>query len=373
MGNSGDTYARLRVAAVQAAPVFLNREASVEKACQLIREAGQSGAKVIGFPEGFIPGHPLWYHFRPATDAISNRLAAQLFANSVTIPSRTTDQLCQAARDAGAYVVMGLCEKQSGTFGTMYNTQLFIGPDGRILGKHQKLVPTVGERLVHTGGYGDTIGAIETEYGKIGGLICGESLNPLLIFSLVAEQAQIVVVSWPSRFQKGGTCCPERALLSGRAVAAMTKAFVLNCIGAMSDEMREILAYTEEDKAILCDATASGGSTIVNPKGDLIAGPMGADEGILYAEIDLGEGVLAKVEHDFSGHYNRPDVYHVTLNTAHPELYAREDGTAPAAQATANGRAQHAQTQEPAHELAGAGVHRQDDGHRNGGENGAAQ
>lgn len=323
----GDEYPRLRVAAVQAAPVFLNREASVEKACRLMREAGAAGAKVIGFPEGFIPGHPLWYHFRPATDATSNRLAAKLFANSVCVPGRETDHLAEAAREASAYVVMGLCEKMPSTFGTMFNSQVFFGPDGRILGKHQKLVPTVGERIVHTGGYGDTIGAIETEYGKIGGLICGESLNPLLIFSLLAEQTQIHVVSWPSRFQKGGTCCPERALLSGSAVAAMSKSFVINCIGAMDDEMCEVLAYTDEDKAILADPSASGGSCVLNPRGEVIAGPLGHEEGILYADIDLAEGVQGKVEHDFAGHYNRPDVFHVTLNTHRPLIYTRE-GTA---------------------------------------------
>ena len=320
----GDQYPRLRVAAVQAAPVFLNREASVEKACRLIREAGAGGAKVIGFPEGFIPGHPLWYHFRPATDATSNHLAARLFANSVTVPGRETEQLAEAARAAGAYVVMGLCERMSGTFGTMFNALVFFGPGGRIVGKHQKLVPTVGERLVHTGGYGDTIGAIETEYGRIGGLICGESLNPLLIFSLLAEQTQIHVISWPSRFQKGGTCCPERALLSGRAVAAMSKSFVINCIGAMSDEMCDVLAYTDEDKAILADPSASGGSSVLNPGGNVIAGPLGHEEGILYADIDLAEGVQAKIEHDFAGHYNRPDVFHVTLNTRRPLIYTRE-------------------------------------------------
>src|SRR5690606_3085086 len=141
----GDVYPTVRVAAVQAAPVFLDREASIEKACRLIREAGEGGAKVIGFPEGFIPGHPLWYHFHPATTSESRRMAAELFKNSVEIPSAATDALCAAARDAGAYVVMGLCEKMPGTFGTMYNSQLFISPQGKIIGKHQKLVPTSGE------------------------------------------------------------------------------------------------------------------------------------------------------------------------------------------------------------------------------------
>ncbi len=117
----GDVYPKLRVAAVQAAPAFLNREASVEKACRLIREAGRNGAQVIGFPEGFIPAHPTWYHFHAATAPKAVKFAAELFKNSVEIPSAATDALCRAARDANAYVVMGLCEKLAGTDGTMYN------------------------------------------------------------------------------------------------------------------------------------------------------------------------------------------------------------------------------------------------------------
>jgi nitrilase len=121
----GDNYPKTRVAAVQAAPAFLNREASVEKACRHIREAGANGAKVIGFPEGFIPAHPTWYHFHPPMSQKGFGYAVELFKNSVEIPSPATDALCQAARDASAYVVMGLCEKLPGTNGTMYNTQLF--------------------------------------------------------------------------------------------------------------------------------------------------------------------------------------------------------------------------------------------------------
>ncbi|HVZ51122.1 MAG TPA: nitrilase-related carbon-nitrogen hydrolase, partial [Pseudolabrys sp.] len=154
----GDSYPTIKVAAVQAASVFLDREGSVEKACRLIREAGSNGARVIGFPEGFIPAHPVWYHHHAASGAIANRLAVELFKNSVEIPGPETDALCEAARSVNAYVVIGVCEKIPQTMGTMFNTQLYIGPDGTLIRKHQKIMPTVGERLVHTGGYGDTFG-----------------------------------------------------------------------------------------------------------------------------------------------------------------------------------------------------------------------
>src|SRR3989304_4416341 len=134
----GDSYGIVKVAAVQAASVFLDREGSTEKACRLIREAGANGARVIGFPEGFIPAHPVWYHHHAATGAVANKLAIELFKNSVEIPGRETDALCTAARDANAYVVIGVCEKLPNTIGTMFNSQLYIGPDGRIIRKHHK-------------------------------------------------------------------------------------------------------------------------------------------------------------------------------------------------------------------------------------------
>jgi aliphatic nitrilase len=325
-------YAKIRLAAVQAAPVHLNREATVEKACALIREAGAAGAKVIGFPEGFIPAHPLWYHFHPSTTKESLRLATELFKNSVEIPSPATDALCQAARHAGAYVVMGLCEKRPGTYGTLYNTQLFIGPDGRVLGKHQKLVPTVGERLVHTGGYGDTLKAFDTPYGRLTGLICGENSNPLAIFAMIAQETAIHVASWPNL--PGRTSLPrsERGLITGRAFAFQSKAFVINACGAVSDEMRDVLAYTPEDRKFLADPELSGGSTIIGPDSKVLAGPMGPEEGILYAEADMEACVLAKVKHDFAGHYNRADVFTLVLNDRAPEIFQRSSTTESKAQ-----------------------------------------
>jgi aliphatic nitrilase len=319
-----DLSRRLRVAVAQAAPVFLDREATTEKACQLIREAGRMGARVVGFPEGFIPGHPLWYHFYPATHPRSVELAARLFENAVEIPSETTAALGAAAREAGVYVVMGLCERRAGTFGTLYNTQLFIGPDGSILGKHQKLVPTVGERLVHVGGSGRTLQAFPTDFGRIAGLICAESTNPLAVAALAAEYPQVIVVSWPNLNLRFGVSGSERVGIAGRALALMTKAFVLNCRGTMTEAMREVLLYTEGDRAFLWDEGATGGSTIIDPWGRVIAGPMGAEEGILCAEVDLFEAVKAKMIHDYAGHSNRPDVFHLTVRAGVESLVTWE-------------------------------------------------
>ena len=318
----GDTYETVKVAAVQAASVFLDRAGSTEKACSLIREAGRNGARVIGFPEGFIPAHPVWYHHHVATGAIANRLSVELFKNAVEIPGPETTVLCAAARDAGAYVVMGVCEKLPNTIGTLFNTQLYIGPDGELIGKHQKIMPTVGERLVHTGGYGDTFGAFQTAFGPMSGLICGENSNPLAIFALIAEGTRIHVMSWPNHFPTSGDPLRNRVAIDSQAFAQMSKAFVISACGTVDENMIEILEAGPAGEKFLRDANCCGGSLIVDPLSRIIAGPMGAEEGILYADCNLDLGIQMKLRHDFAGHYNRPDIFHLHVNRAAPQLYS---------------------------------------------------
>jgi nitrilase len=317
----GDVYGTVRVAAVQAASVFLDREASIDKACRIIREGGENGARLIGFPEGFVPAHPLWYHHHVATGRIEH-LAVELFKNSVEVPGAHTDALCAAARDANAYVVIGVCEKIPGTIGTLFNTQLYIGPDGVLLGKHQKLMPTRGERLVHTPGRGDTFGTFTTEFGPASGLICGENSNPLAIFALTAEGTRIHVMSWPNHFSTGGAPMRNRVAIDSQAFAQMSKAFVISACGTIDERMIKMLEVTSEGEQFLRNAESGGGSIIVDPASRIIAGPMGAEEGILYADCDLEIGIKMKFHHDFAGHYNRPDVFQLHVNrTASSQLY----------------------------------------------------
>jgi aliphatic nitrilase len=321
----GDKYPTVKVAAVQAASVFLDREGSTAKACRLIREAGANGARVIAFPEGFIPAHPVWYHHHPATSPISNRLATELFKNSVEIPGPEIEQLRAAARDAGAYVVMGVCEKIANTIGTMFNTQVFIGPDGRLLGKHQKLMPTVGERLVHMGGFGDTLAAVQTEFGPMTGLICGENSNPLAIFAMTAEGTRIHVMSWPNHFPTSGDPMRNRVSVDSQAFAQMSKAWVISACGTVDEDMIRKLEVGPEAAKLLRSPDCCGGSVIVSPGSRIVAGPMGAEEGILYAECNLELGVLTKLRHDFVGHYNRPDIFQLQVNRAAPRIYTVRD------------------------------------------------
>src|ERR1700693_1187014 len=274
----GENYRVVKVAAVQAASVFLDREGSTAKACALIREAGRNGARVIGFPEGFIPAHPIWYHHHSATGALSNRLAVELFKNAVEIPGPQHEELARAAREANAYVVIGVCEKMPNTLGTMFNTQFYLSPDGTLIGKHQKIMPTVGERLVHMGGFGDTFGAFATEFGPMSGLICGENSNPLAVFALTAEGTRIHVMSWPNHFPMSADPLRNRVTIDAQAFAQMSKAFVISACGTVDEDMIRKLEVGPEAEKFLRDANSCGGSVIVAPNSRILAGPMGAEE-----------------------------------------------------------------------------------------------
>ena len=333
----GDKYPVVKVAAVQAASVFLDREGSTAKACRLIREAGKNGARVIAFPESFIPAHPVWYHHHPATSAIANRLAVELFKNAIEIPGPETAALCAAARDANAYVVIGVCEKIPQTLGTMFNTQLYIGADGAIIRKHQKIMPTGGERLVHMGGFGDTFGAFPTEFGPMSGLICGENSNPLAVFALTAEGTRIHTMSWPCYL--GRAPLGNRVAVDSQAFAQMSKAFVVSACGVIDQGMIDRLELDAGEKKLLGEPGRCGGSVIVAPNSRIIAGPLGAEEGILYAECDIETGIQMKLRHDFAGHYNRPDIFQLHVNNARPRIYdihgTRQPETLPDAQRVA--------------------------------------
>lgn len=307
----GESYPKLRVAAVQAAPVFLDREATARKACDLILEAGRNGARFVVFPECFVPGFPHWYEFHPARGPLCERLNRALFANSVEVPSPTTDDLGAAARQAGAYVAMGINERRAEIMGTMYNAQLFLGPDGRILGKRRKLMPTMTERLVHGMGDVTSLTVYPSEFGPIGGLLCGENANPLFKFVMAAQGSRLHAAGWPAKVHDLWAFGIEHMVLRARGCALESNHFGVHAAGVFTAEMADALELSREVREKLLPG---GGSCIVGPSGELLAGPAGGDETILYVDVDLEEIVRAKLRQDFTGHYNRFDVVSVTLN-----------------------------------------------------------
>jgi aliphatic nitrilase len=204
----------------------------------------------------------------------------------------------------------------------MWNTQIFISRSGAIIGKHQKIMPTNGERMVHAGGHGDTLRAVQTEFGTISGLICGENSNPLAIVALAMDYPVVHVASWPAHFSPGSDM-QDASILAARSIAYQLKAFVISSCAIVTDELIEAYGPADEDREQLEHLTRLGGTCIVGPRGKIIAGPMGPGEGILYCDINTQDVIIPKLIHDFAGHYNRSDIFSLTINREAPELVSQ--------------------------------------------------
>ncbi len=300
--------ASFRIAAVQAAPVFLDREATVDKACERIAEAGREGARLIAFPEAFVPAYPDWTWLLPPGDRKErDALYAELLANSVSVPDASTERLGRAARDAGAWVVIGINERNRERGGaTLYNSLLFFDDQGAIVRCHRKLVPTGGERLVHGAGDGSTLGAHATPFGRVSGLVCWENYMPLARQALYQDGTQIHVAATWDRGE------PWTSTL--RHVAKEGRVVVIGCCQAVHrDDIPDRYAFKQRypaDRAWI----NPGDSAIVDPDGKFLAGPLHEQEGILYAEIDPARLTGPRWTLDVSGHYARPDVVELVVH-----------------------------------------------------------
>jgi nitrilase len=313
-----------KIAAVQAAPVYLDRDATIAKACDLIGAAGREGAQLIVFPEAFIPAYPGWvWHFPPAeAGEMLSALYAELLDQAVTIPSDATDRLCEAARQAGAYVAIGTNERNAeASSGSLYNTLLYIDADGQIMGKHRKMVPTGPERMIWAQGDGSTLSVYDTPFGKISGLICWENYMPLARYALYAWGTQIYIASTVDR--------GEAWLRTLRHIALEGRVFVIGCgIVERKSDIPDRYAFKQTYHPDIDEWINVGDSAIANPDGEFIAGPLREQEGILYAEIDPIQMRTAKWEFDVAGHYARPDVFQLTVRTGlQPMINAQEIGS----------------------------------------------
>jgi nitrilase len=298
----------IKAAAAQLSPVFLDKEKTVEKACSAILEAGKNGAKLIVFPEAFLSGYPDWVWLIPnSKGAALNELYIKLVENAVSVPDQATGQLCKAAKTAGINVVMGMNERNSETSGaSLYNSLLFIDDKGKIMGKHRKLIPTGGERLVWAQGKGDTLQSYETRAGKLAGLICWENYMPLARMAIYESGAQILVSpTWDKS---------PNWLQSMQHIAREGGLFVIStCMALRMDDIPNEYEFKKlypEDREWI----NTGNSCIIAPNGKILAGPLDAEEGILYADIDLQQIIAAKRMFDVAGHYARPDLFHFKVN-----------------------------------------------------------
>lgn len=327
-----DQFPVVRAAAVQAEPVVLDRGATLEKTGRLILEAAEHGAQLVVFPEAFVSVYPngvVWGRGLVEFDAPrAKRAWARFWQNAVEIPSPATDRLCRAARQASAVVVVGVNEREPAA-GTLYNTILFIGPDGQLLGKHRKLVATNHERMIWGTGDGSTLRVFDTPSGRIGGLICWENWMPLARYALYAMGEQIHVA--PTAEDR------EMAIINARNTAREGSVFVISV--CMILRRSRYPANFELDRE-LADATEwlkVGGSAIVGPDGELLAGPLWNEEGILYADLDLNRVVEERRLLDVTGHYGRPDILSLRFDPSARRVIESVDSSAAGAARAAAG------------------------------------
>jgi nitrilase len=300
--------ATVKVAAVQAAYVLMDQKACVAKAVDLLGRAAADGARLVVFPEVFIPGTPIWIDSRPIWDGDEDWFAL-LVDHAVVVPGPVTEALGAAARDAGVYVVIGV-EERLLHGSTIYNTTLYFGPDGALLGTHRKLMPTGSERTVWGMGDGSTLPVIDTPHGRLSGLTCWENYMPLARFYLYAQGVDI----WVAPTLAAG----DGWIASMRHIAREGRCYVIGVNPCLHVDQipadfphRDQVWRTEQDDGGWVEP---GNSVIVGPNGELLAGPARHEETILTADLDLDAVRAARRMFDPVGHYNRPDVFRLTVD-----------------------------------------------------------
>ncbi len=309
----------LKVALIQHAPVFLNVERSLRKARALIEQAADGGADVIVFPETWLPGYPVWLDLAPNAALWDHPPAKALYRllaeNSVCVPGGCLDALLRVAHKTGTYVIMGAHERLGGT---LYNTMITVGRDGQTFRLHRKLIPTYTERLVWGRGDGSTLSVLSTAYGNIGGLICWEHWMPLARAAMHAKYETLHVAQWPA--------VRELHQVASRHYAFEGQCFVLaaGCILSRRDVIQGFQSLNlSDDPALQILETIpgddertllNGGSAVIGPDGAYLAGPVFDEACILYAEIQPARISEAHLALDTSGHYTRPDVFHLHVD-----------------------------------------------------------
>ncbi|MEW6130902.1 MAG: carbon-nitrogen hydrolase family protein [Acidobacteriota bacterium] len=305
---------KVKVAAIQAANVYLDLQASLEKALRLIEEAAAQGAKLIAFPETWLPGYPAWldccrdvalWDFAPV-----KKVFARLAENSVTIPSPVTEAIASAAREHQVVINITVNERVAvgAARGTLFNTMLTFGADGELLNAHRKIMPTYTERLVWGKGDGKSLRAVDTASGRLGGLICWEHWMPLARQVMHESSEDIHIAAWPQ--------VKEMNLIASRQYAFEGRCFVIATGAVMrASELPEELEPIDALKQNPSAMVLNGGSVIIAPDGSILAGPIFDEEAILTAELDLSRITEENLTLDVTGHYSRPDIFEVKIKS----------------------------------------------------------
>ena len=300
----------VRVAVVQAAPVVFDLEKTLEKALGLIKEAAEKGANIVVFPETFIPGYPrgLTFGFNIGARTMEGRKDFQRFHdNCVAVPGPEVDILAKAAAENNVYLAMGITEKDGNNIdGTLHCCMLFFGPDGTFLGRHRKLKPTGSERYIWGQDDGSTLTVVDTPYGQMGALICWENYMPLARAAMYQKGIKLYLA--PTADQRDTFQCTLRH------IAIEGRCFVICCNQYMEKSMYPTDLYGYAEIEAQPDVMCRGGSCIINPFGEYVAGPSFGGEEILVADLDLDQITQGKADFDCIGHYARPDIFELIVN-----------------------------------------------------------
>ncbi len=300
----------VRAAVVQAAATPFDREAAVDKVCAMTAQAAERGADLVLFPEAYVGGYPWGLSFGTAVGGRSEagrRVWERYWSTAIEVPGPEVGRMGEMAEQAGVHLCVGVIERDS-TYsgGTLFCTLLYIGPDGSLLGKHRKLKPTAAERLIWGEGDGSTLTTVETEYGTVGGLICWENYMPLARMAMYGKGVDIYLA--PTADAR------ERWQATLQHIALEGRCFVLGCNQyAHRDMYPEDLEIRGELEA-WPDVLSRGGSAIYGPLGELLAGPLWEQEGILIVDLDMGAIARSKFDFDVTGHYARPDVFKLEVD-----------------------------------------------------------
>lgn len=323
-------YPRFKAAAAHVAPAFLDRRATLAKACDVIREAARNGAGLVVFPETYIPAFPVWAALWAPIH--NHAYFCKLAEEALVLPGPELARLCDEARRNGIHVSIGINERSEASVGCLWNANLLIGDDGRVLNHHRKIVPTFYEKLIWANGDGAGLRVCDTPIGRIGALICGENTNPLARYCLMAQGEQVHLSTyppvWPTRDPRGGGNYDLASAIRIRAGAHSfeAKAFTIVASGYMDAAMRAHLVDADPAIGPILDQTPRGVSLVTGPTGEQVSGMLCQDEGILYHEIDVNQCVEPKQIHDVVGYYNRFDIFELKVNRTRQRPIAFEGG-----------------------------------------------
>ena len=335
-------YPKVKVCAAHVAPIFLDAGKTVAKAISLIAEAARAGARLIAFPESFVPGFPVWTAVQAPirNHDYFKRFAAQ----SIEVPGPEVQQLCDAAREHGLFVSIGVSERSPASVGCLWNSNLMIGADGTLLTHHRKLVPTFYEKLVWANGDGEGLVVRDTEIGKLGMLICGENTNPLARYALIAQGEQIHVSSyppiWPTRPPNESGRYDLAAAIRIRAGAHSFEGKVFNIVSSacLDKTLFEALRGLDPEARETLELSPRGVSMVLGPSGEVISDTLCETEGLLYQDIDIEQCVEPKQFHDVVGYYNRFDVFDLKVTRTRLKAIEFDDASTGPIPAIVGGR-----------------------------------